>query len=87
MIRRFEQKAFTLVGMKFIVAQRSVAEEHYAEHKGKKFYEGLVNFITGGPIVVMVWQGAGVVDAARKMIGATRPLESLPGTIRGMFIY
>jgi len=82
-IKRFEQKGFTLVGMKLVAAKREVAEAHYAEHKGKKFYDGLVNFITSGPIVVMVWQGLGVVAASRLLIGATRPLESAPGTIRG----
>lgn len=60
-----------------------IAEEHYAEHKGKGFFDGLVSFLTSGPVVAMVWQGKGVVAAARAFIGATNPLNSAPGTIRG----
>lgn len=84
-IRRFEAKGFTLVGLKLMQVSRELAEQHYGEHKEKPFFGGLVNFITSGPVVGMVWEGEGVVAAARKMIGATNPLSSEPGTIRGDF--
>ena len=82
-ISRFEAKGFTLVGMKMLTASRELAEKHYGEHQGKPFFDGLVNFITSGPMVAMVWEGDGVIASARKMIGATKPSESAPGTIRG----
>jgi nucleoside-diphosphate kinase len=82
-IGRFEAKGFTLVGMKLITASRELAEQHYAVHKERPFFAGLVDFITSGPMVAMVWEGDGVVASARKMIGATNPLNSEPGTIRG----
>jgi len=84
-IGRFEAKGFTLVGMKLIVATRELAEQHYGVHKERPFFEGLVNFITSGPMVAMVWEGDGVVASARKIIGATNPLNAEPGTIRGDF--
>ena len=84
-ISRFEAKGFTLVGMKLMQANRELAEQHYGEHKGKPFFNGLVDFITSGPLVAMVWEGEGVVASARKLIGATNPLTSEPGTIRGDF--
>ncbi|MEO1134343.1 MAG: nucleoside-diphosphate kinase, partial [Cyanobacteria bacterium J06639_1] len=64
---------------------RELAEEHYGEHKERPFFPGLVEFITSGPVVAMVWEGKGVVASARKMIGKTNPLDSEPGTIRGDF--
>lgn len=84
-ISRFEAKGFTLVGLKLMKVSQELAEEHYGEHKEKSFFPGLVEFITSGPLVAMVWEGKGVVASARKMIGATKPLESEPGTIRGDF--
>jgi nucleoside-diphosphate kinase len=84
-IRRFEAKGFTLVGMKFLQPSRELAEQHYGVHRERSFFKGLVEFITSGPVVAMVWEGNGVVAAARKMIGATKPLDSEPGTIRGDF--
>jgi nucleoside-diphosphate kinase len=84
-ISRFEAKGFTLVGLKLINVSRELAEQHYGEHKEKPFFAGLVDFITSGPVVAMVWEGKGVVASARKMIGATNPLNSEPGTIRGDF--
>ncbi|MEB3211587.1 MAG: nucleoside-diphosphate kinase [Leptolyngbyaceae bacterium] len=82
-IQRFEKKGFTLVGLKAMKVSRELAETHYGEHQGKPFFPGLVDFITSGPVVAMVWEGEGVVASSRKMIGATKPLESAPGTIRG----
>jgi nucleoside-diphosphate kinase len=82
-IQRFEAKGFTLVGMKLIQVSRELAEKHYGEHQGKPFFAGLVDFITSGPVLAMVWEGKGVVASARKMIGVTNPLNAEPGTIRG----
>lgn len=82
-IRRYEAKGFTLVGLKMLPVSRELAEQHYGVHKDKPFFKGLVDFITSGPVVAMVWEGEGVVAAARKMIGATNPLSAEPGTIRG----
>ena len=84
-IGRFEAKGFTLVGMKLMKASRELAEQHYGEHKDKPFFGGLVDFITSGPLVAMVWEGKGVVASSRALIGATNPLTSNPGTIRGDF--
>lgn len=84
-IRRFEAKGFTLVGLKLLQVSRELAEQHYDVHKEKPFFPGLVDFITSGPVVAMVWEGDGVVASARKLIGATNPLTSEPGTIRGDF--
>lgn len=84
-IGRLEARGFTLVGLKFLSVSRQLAEQHYDVHREKPFFSGLVEFITSGPVVAMVWEGDGVVAAARKMIGATNPLTSEPGTIRGDF--
>lgn len=84
-IGRLEAKGFALVGMKLTNVSRELAEKHYAVHKDKPFFSGLVEFITSGPVVAMVWEGKGVVASARKIIGSTNPLESAPGTIRGDF--
>jgi len=71
--------------LKLVTPTRAIAEEHYAEHKERPFFGELVDFITSGPLVAMVWEGKGVVAAARLMIGQTNPLTSNPGTIRGDF--
>jgi nucleoside-diphosphate kinase len=84
-IGRFEAKGFTLVGLKLISVSKELAETHYGVHKEKPFFPGLVEFITSGPVVGMVWEGKGVIASARKIIGATNPLNSEPGTIRGDF--
>lgn len=84
-IRRYEAKGFTLVGLKLMSVSRELAEQHYDVHKGKPFFPGLVDFITSGPVVAMVWEGEGVVASARKIIGATNPLTAEPGTLRGDF--
>jgi nucleoside-diphosphate kinase len=80
---RFEARGFKLAGLKLIRISRDLAERHYAEHKGKSFYEGLVAFITSAPVVVGVLEGPGVVAVARAMMGATNPANAAPGTIRG----
>jgi nucleoside-diphosphate kinase len=84
-IRRFEAKGFTLVGLKMMSVSRELAEKHYEVHQEKPFFPGLVKFITSGPVVAMVWEGDGVVASARKIIGATNPLTAEPATIRGDF--
>lgn len=82
-IRRLENKGFTLIGLKMMSVSRELAEKHYDVHRDRPFFKGLVEFITSGPVVATVWEGEGVVAAARKIIGATNPLSAEPGTIRG----
>lgn len=84
-IQRFETKGFTLVGLKMMQVSKELAEKHYAVHKERPFFRSLVDFITSSPVVAMVWQGEGVIASARKIIGATNPLNAEPGTIRGDF--
>ncbi|WP_421657102.1 nucleoside-diphosphate kinase [Leptothermofonsia sp. ETS-13] len=84
-IRRFEAKGFTLVGLKLMNVSRELAETHYGVHRERPFFASLVDFITSGPVVAMVWEGEGVIASARKIIGATNPLNAEPGTIRGDF--
>ena len=82
-VTRVERRGFTIRGMKLIQVTRALAAEHYAEHQGKPFYDGLVEFITSGPAVAMVIEGPAAVSTVRTMMGATNPLDSAPGTIRG----
>ena len=82
-IRRFEAKGFTLVGLKMMQVSRELAEKHYDVHREKPFFSSLVEFIISAPVVATVWEGDGVIAAARKIIGATNPLNAEPGTIRG----
>ncbi len=84
-IQRFEDKGLTVVGMKLMQIDKPLAERHYAPHKGKPFYPGLISYITSGPVVVMVLEGPGVIAVARKMMGKTFGYEAEPGTIRGDF--
>ncbi len=84
-IQRFESRGFKLVGLKLIQVSQTLAETHYGEHKEKPFFKGLVEFITSGPVVAMVWEGKNVIATARKMIGKTNPLDAEPGTLRGDF--
>ena len=82
-ISRFEKKGLKLVAMKFMRIPKETAETHYGEHKGKKFYDPLIAYITSGPSVAMVWEGEDAVSVCRNMMGKTNPKESAPGTIRG----
>jgi nucleoside-diphosphate kinase len=82
-IARFERKGLRLSGLKQMTMSRELAEQHYAEHAGKGFYDELVDFITSGPLVAMVLEGEQAVPAARQVIGATNPLEATTGSIRG----
>ena len=82
-IGRFERKGFKLVGLKQLIPSKELAQKHYGVHKDKPFFGDLVEFISSGPVIAMVWEGEGVILNARKLIGATKPLEAEPGTIRG----
>jgi len=82
-IRRFENRGLKLVGLKMLVPPRETAEKHYAVHSEKPFYGSLVDFVTSGPVVAMVWEGPDAIKLGRQMIGATKPLDAQPGTIRG----
>ena len=84
-ISKLEKKGFKLVAMKFMQVSKELAELHYGEHKDKSFFKGLVDFITSGPIVAMVWEGKDVINSIRKIMGKTNPLEADIGTIRGDF--
>jgi len=82
-LRRFESRGLRIIAMKFMQVSRELAEKHYAIHQGKPFYEGLVNYITSAPVVVIGLEGTNAVAAARKTIGATNPSEAEAGSIRG----
>jgi len=82
-IKRFEQKGFHLVAMKFMWANESLLKQHYADLSSKPFFNGLVKYMNSGPVVPMVWEGTGVVKTGRQMLGETNPAQSLPGTTRG----
>lgn len=84
-ISRFEKKGFQLVGLKLMQISPELAAKHYGEHLGKPFYSELLEFITSGPVVAMVWQGLNAVAVARAMMGKTNPADASPGTIRGDF--
>ena len=80
---RLESTGLKIVGMKLMHVSNDLAERHYAEHVGKPFFEGLVSFITSGPIVAMALEGDGAISIVRKTMGATNPVDSAPGSIRG----
>jgi nucleoside-diphosphate kinase len=81
--RRIENRNLRVVGLKLMNADRATVEQHYGEHRGKGFFEDVVNYLTSGPIVAMAVQGTNAVKAIRTMMGATNPLEATPGTVRG----
>src|SRR6516225_5013227 len=85
LIQRFEQKGLRLVGLKFVLASRDLAEKHYAVHKGKPFYEPLLSFLTSGPTVAIVWEGREAVAVVRGLMGPTDGTKAAPATIRGDF--
>uniref|UniRef100_A0A1L8DKD9 Nucleoside diphosphate kinase n=1 Tax=Nyssomyia neivai TaxID=330878 RepID=A0A1L8DKD9_9DIPT len=82
-IKRFEQKGFKLVALKFQWASKELLEKHYADLSARPFFPGLVTYMNSGPVVPMVWEGLNVVKTGRVMLGATNPADSAPGTIRG----
>lgn len=84
-LARFEQKGLRLAALKVMKIDRPLAERHYAVHQGKPFYEGLVRFITSGPVVVGVLEGPSAIEAARSIMGATNPVTAAPGSIRGVY--
>jgi nucleoside-diphosphate kinase len=84
-IARLERKGLKLVAMKLMVISQATAKEHYKEHEAKPFFGELISFITSGPVVAMVWEGDAAISMVRKLAGATKSEESLPGTIRGDF--
>lgn len=81
----YEKKGFSISALKIVKPTKEMAEEHYAEHKGKPFYGRLVNFITKGEVCAVVMEGENIIDAVRKINGATDPLNAEPGTIRGRY--
>jgi nucleoside-diphosphate kinase len=80
---RFERKGLKVVGLRLLTVPRVMAEEHYAVHAGKHFYDGLVEFITSGPVAAIALEGPDAIAVVRKMVGKTMPNEAEPGTIRG----
>lgn len=84
-ISRLERRGLRLVAAKFMQVSQELAETHYAIHKGKPFYEGLISYITSAPVMAMVWEGPNAVAAIRQTMGATRPTEAAPGSLRHDF--
>jgi nucleoside-diphosphate kinase len=84
-ISRFERRGLKLVGLKLLHMDRALAERHYAVHKGKPFYEGLLGYITSAPVAAMVWEGPNAIALARQTMGSTKPGEAAPGSIRADF--
>ena len=82
-IRRLENRGLRLVALQLVVPTRETAEAHYAVHSDKPFFGELVDFVTSGPVVAMVWEGNDAIALCRQMIGATKPINATPGTIRG----
>ncbi|RME82817.1 MAG: nucleoside-diphosphate kinase [Caldilineae bacterium] len=84
-IARFEKRGLKIIAMKFMKVSRDLAEKHYAVHKGRPFYDGLIQYITSGPVVAMVLQGPNAIQVARNTMGATNPVDAAAGTIRADF--
>ncbi|OGO62254.1 MAG: nucleoside-diphosphate kinase, partial [Chloroflexi bacterium RBG_19FT_COMBO_47_9] len=84
-IMRLERRGLRLVGAKFMNVSQELAQTHYAIHKGKPFYDGLIRYITSAPVMAMVWEGPHAINAIRQTMGATSPTEAAPGSIRHDF--
>lgn len=84
-ILRLERRGLKLVAARFLQVERELAERHYAIHKGQPFYDGLIHYITSAPVMALVWEGANTIQAVRQTMGATRPTEAAPGSIRHDF--
>ena len=84
-ISRLERRGLRLIAAKFLAVSRELAEQHYAEHVGKPFYEGLISYIVSSPVMAMAWEGPNAVAAIRQTMGATKPTEAAPGSIRHDF--
>ena len=84
-ISRLERRGLRLVAAKFMQVSRELADTHYAIHQGKSFYDGLISYITSAPVMAMAWEGPNAVAAIRQTMGATRPTEAAPGSLRHDF--
>ncbi|VAW35033.1 Nucleoside diphosphate kinase [hydrothermal vent metagenome] len=84
-VHRFERRGLKLIGMKFLQMSNELANQHYAVHRERPFFNDLVSYITSGPVLAMVWEGNDAIAAARATIGSTKPVEATPGSIRGDF--
>ncbi len=84
-LSRFEKRGLKIVAMKFVQVSTELASRHYAVHEGKSFYQGLLSYITSAPVLALVLEGPNVISAVRQTVGATKPLEAAPGTIRHDF--
>ena len=84
-INRLERTGLQIIGLKLMQISDDLASQHYGEHHGKPFYPGLVSFITSSPVIALVLEGPSAVSTTRKIMGATNPADSAPGTIRGDF--
>ncbi|MGD2158858.1 MAG: nucleoside-diphosphate kinase [Anaerolineales bacterium] len=84
-ISRLERRGLVLLSAKFMNVSEELAETHYAIHKGKPFYNGLIRYITSAPVMAMVWQGPNAIAAVRQTMGSTKPTEASPGTVRHDF--
>jgi nucleoside-diphosphate kinase len=84
-ISRLERRGLRLVAGKFMQVSQELAETHYGIHKGKPFYEGLIRYISSAPVMAMVWEGPNAIAAVRQTMGATRPTEAAPGSLRHDF--
>jgi len=84
-IGRLERRGLRLIGLKLIQITPALAQQHYAEHQGKPFFPGLVEYITSGPVVAAVFEGTSAIQAVRGLVGATNPAEAAPGSIRADF--
>jgi nucleoside-diphosphate kinase len=82
-IHRLEQRGLKIVGLKFMRIDKALARRHYAEHEGKPFFDGLVDYITSAPVVAVVFEGPSAISAIRTTVGSTNPAEATPGSIRG----
>lgn len=82
-VARFERRGFELRGARLVRVSKALARKHYAEHRGKPFFDDLVGFITSGPVLALAVSGESAISVVRAMMGATNPLDSAPGTIRG----
>lgn len=82
-LSRFERRGYQIIGLKLMKVDEALAKRHYAEHEGKPFFAGLVEYITATPIVALVVEGSDAIEGCRATIGATNPIKAIPGTIRG----
>jgi nucleoside-diphosphate kinase len=82
-LARLERRGLRVAGLRLLQVDEAMAKRHYAEHERKAFFEGLVSYITSSPIIAAVFEGTNAVEAARQTMGATRPTEAAPGTVRG----